>query len=127
MRARFLIALVLVLGSTSCTVHNGSQAINDQTITSQLKPGTTKAEVKALLGEPLEVRFPTPSSENWIYEAVDVKLSGWLFIPFAAGITGGGEQDARTLTILFGPDGRVKKLARGQVTVGDRGLIGATN
>lgn len=127
MRARFLFALATLLASTACTVHNGSQAINDQTITSQLKPGTTKAQVKELLGEPLEVRFPTPSSENWIYEAVDVKLSGWLFIPFAAGVTGGGEQDARTLTILFGPDGRVKKLARGQVTVGDRGLIGATN
>jgi outer membrane protein assembly factor BamE (lipoprotein component of BamABCDE complex) len=72
-----LLALVIIGGvvTPSIGVEQGNKEILDSNKTSQLVVGkTTKAEVRALFGEPNNITTRNDGWERWIYSYVKVKM-----------------------------------------------------
>lgn len=113
MRKRYLlIGLLFVIGCT--TVSSGNKRIIQEDVLSQIKEGkTTKAEVKTLLGEPLDVSFMTNGDEQWKYFYTRAKVKGATYVPIVNIFEGGVESKTDTLTILISEEGIVKRIGEG--------------
>jgi outer membrane protein assembly factor BamE (lipoprotein component of BamABCDE complex) len=70
-----LIFIVGCLTTPSLAFERGNKEILDPNKTSRLVVGkTTKAEVRAMFGEPMNFTVRTDGWEKWVYRYVDVKM-----------------------------------------------------
>lgn len=110
MKKIFGVVLLAVVAATSlgaCSYGAKNLATEThQTIESKLVKGkTTKAEVKAMFGEPQEVSNKK-GQETWGYHYT--KTSGKEWVPFYVTITGNADGKARVLEIVFNKRGVVQ-------------------
>jgi len=95
----------MLFGCVSISLPIGQKEITKKEIVSQIKTGkSTKAEVQALLGEPLAVRFMDTDEEIWQYA---YQPGGSVSFSFTL--------DLVSLTIRFTKDGIVKEKGYGRM------------
>jgi outer membrane protein assembly factor BamE (lipoprotein component of BamABCDE complex) len=101
----------------------GNERIMREKIVSQIKPGiSTKAEVKALVGNPAKVSTDT-NEEVWDYDYTISEVRVATFIPVIGTLIGGANTETYTLTIRFTKGGIVKEVAEGETTGRSGGLF----
>jgi outer membrane protein assembly factor BamE (lipoprotein component of BamABCDE complex) len=118
---RWLI-LIVVLVVAGCASW-GNEQIRDQSVISQIQPGTTtKEEIRTLIGEPTEITFSDNGDETWKYVLSKTQMRASSFIPIVGLFTGGADMQSYTLTIRF-KDNIVKFVGKGQMTGGGGNIL----
>jgi outer membrane protein assembly factor BamE (lipoprotein component of BamABCDE complex) len=118
---RWLI-LIVVLMAAGCASW-GNEQIRDQSVISQIQPGTTtKEEIRTLIGEPTEITFSDNGDETWKYVLSKTQMRASSFIPIVGLFTGGADMQSYTLTIRF-KDNIVKFVGQGQMTGGGGNIL----
>lgn len=113
-----LVALSVIVVTAACGCATakssvGNKAIADQAVVAKIEKGKSrKADVKALLGDPMAVDFTDAGFEKWLYMYTDVSASASAF--------GGGSHAIKTstLTVQFDKEGVVQNVGGGQTTGG---------
>ena len=77
---------------------------------------STKADVRALVGDPTKVNFDTSKNEIWEYVYTKASAKPASFIPIIGIFAGGADMIGNTLTILFDKNGVVEKVGSGKTT-----------
>jgi len=121
-KSLFLIVFFMLFVSACVSAH-GDKRISDKQTALQIKPGTsTKADVKGLVGEPMEVEFTDTGDEIWKYFYTRAEIRGTSFIPFVGLLVGGADTETDTITVRFNKSGIVKHVGSGHITGGGGGL-----
>lgn len=96
--------LAVLLTITACA-SSGNVSIKNETTESvdqKIQDGvTTKEQVKAAYGDPLNTSFTDSGHEIWKYEFVKTKANGTNFIPYYGAFVQGQHGKAKTLNIIF--------------------------
>ncbi|MFT9160631.1 MAG: outer membrane protein assembly factor BamE [Acetobacter sp.] len=96
-----LSALLLVAACAS----SGNESIKNETSTTvdqKIQDGvTTKDQVKAVYGDPLETSFTDSGHEIWKYVFARTRANGTNFIPYYGAFSSGYHGKAKTLIIIF--------------------------
>ena len=104
-------SVFLLLGCYSV----GDKRVADESVIAQIEIGTSsKADVERLLGKPLAVDFTDASNEKWLYNYTEAGPSGANFIP-VFGAFASPDFETHSLTVLFGEDGVVKNVGKGEM------------
>ncbi len=97
-------ALVIVLVLTVCqssAKYNESGKKFDSTHANDIKPGMDKTQILEWFGEP----FSKGESEKTLEDGKVVKAESWIYV-YAIGKPF-GKSKAKSLAVVFGPDGKV--------------------
>jgi len=112
---RAVLGFCLVLSMGCATV--GNVQIADPGTVAKIEEGkSTKADVRALVGEPTKVNFDTNKNEVWEYVLSRASVKPASFIPFVGLFAGGTDMSGNTLTVLFDKNGIVEKAGSGKTT-----------
>jgi len=97
---------------SGCAVKAGNEALGkmekSQIETQLIKGKSTKADVKAMLGDPDKTDFDNNSLEKWTYIHVRKDLKAVNYIPVANWFVQGTNDTTKTLVVLFDDNGVVK-------------------
>ena len=105
--------LVLLIGCAT----TGNVQIADPGTVSKIEEGkSSKADVRALVGEPTKVNFDTNKNEIWEYIYTKASAKPASFIPVVGLFAGGADMSGNTLTILFDKNGVVERVGSGKTT-----------
>jgi len=74
-----LVALLLCLASTGCTVATGNRDIASKAARDRIHPGMTKAEVSGIMGKPALTIDREGKSDRWAYGYAEMKWKPWPF------------------------------------------------
>lgn len=97
---------------TQRTSEVGDRRIADPAFVSAIKQGMTKAQVKALVGEPVAVDFTDAGNEKLVYSYTRITMGGSAFALQHEMVT-------HTLTVLCDKDGKVLNVGSGIQRSGD--------
>jgi len=120
-----LVLLIALAGVAvgGCVSAAGQKKITNQDVVNQIVVGkSTKADVKALLGEPANALPYGDNDEMWMYHYTRGERRATSFIPYAGAFIGGADSKMATLTVRFGSDGIVKYVGKGSMTGGGGGI-----
>jgi outer membrane protein assembly factor BamE (lipoprotein component of BamABCDE complex) len=118
-KALLLSLLCFLLGCASA----GNVQISEVSTVAKIEEGkSTKADVRALVGEPTKVNFRDDNTEVWEYVYKRGQVRPATFIPVARWFAGGVDTTGSTLTILFNKDNIVQKVGSGRITGGGGSL-----
>ncbi|MCG0995991.1 MAG: hypothetical protein LKI03_05825 [Acetobacter indonesiensis] len=96
------LTVLLLLSACSSA---GNESIRNETVESvdqKIKDGvTTKQEVRAAYGDPLETSFTDSGHEIWKYSFARMSQNGTNFIPYYGAFTAGSHGKAKTLSVIF--------------------------
>ncbi len=114
MKRTFLVfCLALLIGCATV----GNVQISDPGTVSKIEEGkSSKADVRALVGEPTKVNFDTNKNEIWEYIYTKATAKPASFIPVVGIFAGGADMSGNTLTILFDKNGVVERVGSGKTT-----------
>lgn len=120
--------LLAALSLAGCMASkSGSERIMDDQTVSKIEPGkSTKADVKALFGEPSKVTFAGTGEgeEDWDYYYTKAEVRGATWVPIYGAFKGGVDGNTSILTIRFSRDGFVKQVGRGKSAMSGGNLLG---
>lgn len=111
---------------TGCAVKAGNENLGkmekNQIDNGIVKGKTTKADVKAMLGDPDRTDFDNNGNEKWTYVHVRKDAKVVNYIPVANWFIGGTNDTTKTLVVLFADNGVVKNYinsdAKGETKAG---------
>jgi len=108
---------------SGCTT-TGNKQISESGTVAKIEEGkSTKADVKALVGEPTKVNFKdNGNTEEWEYVYKRGQVRPASFIPVVGWFAGGADMTGSTLTILFNNAGIVQKVGSGKISGGGGSL-----
>ena len=109
-------ALGLGIALLGCATTGSKRIINDNILAQIKRAESTRADVKALIGEPFKVTFTDNDEEVWDYQYVRTKPKTSSFLPVLGPWVGGSSSQIHTLTIRFTSEGIVKEIGRGKTT-----------
>lgn len=96
-----------------CTATSGNSKIKDHTqdtVDQTIVVGkTTKADVKADLGEPTAITLNDNGSENWTYVFSNATAKGVSYVPIVNLFARGADVNTKKVIILFDKKGVVQK------------------
>jgi outer membrane protein assembly factor BamE (lipoprotein component of BamABCDE complex) len=105
------IIVVLVAGILGGCASYGTESIrneSDETLSQKLVKGvSTKAQVRAQLGDPSATSFTDSGNEQWTYFLGSYTPSPTNFVPYLNMVTSGGESQTKQANILFDKKGVV--------------------
>lgn len=117
---RYLIVLLTVLAAGCMSV--GNKQLEDPELVKKIVPGTsTKADVRALAGEPTETEFSDTGEETWKYVLTKGQTRAASFVPVVGLFAGGMDMQTHTLTVRFKGD-VVSRVGSGKSTGGAGGV-----
>ena len=118
MKRFLIIAAALVLGGCMTSKTGNERIVDDQTISKIVPEKSTKADVKAILGEPGQIMFSEMrvGEETWMYFFLESSVRGSTFVPFYGLAKGGADSKTHTLNIRFSKDGIVQQVGKGTST-----------
>jgi len=134
---KYVVAMLFSMVLFGCATTGTKQILDNESVSS-IKPGkTTRTEVEALFGKPYWVStyevLAGPEEEEWNYNVVREKISGWILVPLVLGppialIAAGAAKYATSsgdefyvLSIRFSKEGIVKQVEKCKTTGhGDR-------
>lgn len=105
--------LVLLMG---CATTGNVQISDSGTVSKIVEGKSTKADVRALVGEPTKVNFDSNKNEIWEYVYKKGSVKPATFIPIVGLFAGGADVSGNTLTILFDKNGVVEKVGSGKIS-----------
>lgn len=109
-RAWPLLALLLA----GCATNVGNARIADDARLAGIQEGrSTMAEVRVALGEPQRVDFPDADSTVWHYANTKARTNGAAFIPVVGFLFMKTDVQSRSVAVLFGKDGVVRRVGVG--------------
>ena len=89
----------------------GNLAILDKDKREQVRIGTSKSQVQALIGSPTSVTFGAQGQETWSYQVAHSRLNPAVMIPVVGLFANNHDIEFTSMTLMFGDDGKVQKLA----------------
>lgn len=99
-----LTAMILLSGCAT----EGNESLKNETVTSidqKIQDGvTTKAQIRALFGDPRESSFTDSGHEQWRYSFTNASSDAANFIPLYGDLHQGTHGTEKTLTVLFNGD-----------------------
>jgi outer membrane protein assembly factor BamE (lipoprotein component of BamABCDE complex) len=108
---KIMTALLLAMVVTGCS-SVGNEAIkeeNQQTLEQKLVKGvTTKDEVRAAFGDPLDATFHNSGNEMWKYVFTKQSCNASCYFIYTAWAYSTSSGIQKTLTVLFDDNGKVK-------------------
>jgi outer membrane protein assembly factor BamE (lipoprotein component of BamABCDE complex) len=108
-----LLTVLLLLTASAC-VSTGARTITDADAVTRIEAGaSTRADVAALLGNPLTASYGEAGEETWHYAYVTLAPHPTQFVPVVKALTPQLLESSRELSVTFTPEGTVKNLARG--------------
>ncbi|RJR33379.1 MAG: outer membrane protein assembly factor BamE [Deltaproteobacteria bacterium] len=108
------LSFFIILGCYSM----GDQRVSEKGNIDQIKIGvSTKADIKALFGEPNHVTFGD-KEEMWMYMYTRLVTRPTTFIPVVGLFAGGSDMKSNTLTVMFNKEGVVTKFGPGHYSGG---------
>jgi outer membrane protein assembly factor BamE (lipoprotein component of BamABCDE complex) len=118
-----VIIYLLLFGFFSGCASTGNKQIADVGTVAKIEEGkSTKADVRALVGEPTKVNFRDDNTEVWEYVYKRGQVRPATFIPVVGWFAGGVDATGSTLTILFNKDNIVQKVGSGRISGGGGSL-----
>jgi outer membrane protein assembly factor BamE (lipoprotein component of BamABCDE complex) len=113
---RFLPAMFAALVLAGCAA-SGIRVTDDQLKT--MKPGeTTEAQAVAAFGKPTMRMRQADGSVLVLYTYVEVSTRPETFIPIVGAFVGGADSRTNTVTLRFGPDGRLMDTSASESQIG---------
>jgi outer membrane protein assembly factor BamE (lipoprotein component of BamABCDE complex) len=107
-----LLTVFLLLTASAC-VSAGARTITDTDAVSRIEAGSsTRADVAALLGNPLTASYGEAGEETWHYAYVTLAPHPSQFVPVVKALTPQLIETTRELSITFDGAGTVKNLER---------------
>lgn len=101
----------------------GNKQIADTGTVAKIEEGkSTKADVRALVGEPTKVKFRDDKTEVWEYVYKRGQVRPATFVPVVGWFAGGMDVTGSTLSILFNKDNIVQKVGSGRISGGGGSL-----
>jgi outer membrane protein assembly factor BamE (lipoprotein component of BamABCDE complex) len=117
------ISLILFCLAVSACASAGNKQITDTAAVAKIEEGkSTKADVRALVGEPTKVNFRDNNTEVWEYVYTRGQVRPATFVPVVGWFAGGMDTTGSTLTILFNNNGIVQKVGSGKISGGGGSL-----
>lgn len=116
------ICLSLALLFIGCATAGNKQIAETGTVAKIEAGKSTKAEVKALVGEPTKVTFRDDNTEVWQYVYKRSQMRPASFVPVVKWFAGGVDVTGNNLTIVFNRDGIVQKVGSGSISGGGGSL-----
>lgn len=112
--AGFIIAALSLAGCAS----SGNPKVADFNAATQVEYGkTTKAEIKAMLGEPNGKKYGANGKEIWVYSYAQVQAKPATFIPVVGLFVGGADGSAKKLIFAFDENGVLQKEGSGEAQI----------
>jgi outer membrane protein assembly factor BamE (lipoprotein component of BamABCDE complex) len=114
-----LAAALLAAGCASA----GNPKVAEFNPATQIEYGkTTKAEVRAMLGEPNGIKYGANGKEVWAYTYAQAQAKPATFIPIVGMFAGGFDSSAKKLVFVFDDKGVLQKegSGEGQIQGGSR-------
>jgi outer membrane protein assembly factor BamE (lipoprotein component of BamABCDE complex) len=122
MKIKTVSLIILCLAVWACA-SAGNVQISDPGTVARIEEGkSTKADVKALVGEPTKVNFRDDNTEVWEYVYKRGQVRPATFVPVVGWFAGGMDTTGSTLTILFNKDNIVQKVGSGRISGGGGSL-----
>jgi outer membrane protein assembly factor BamE (lipoprotein component of BamABCDE complex) len=113
---KIMVVFFALLAVSAC-VSTGAREITQPDTLGRLETGkSTKAEVTALLGFPVLVSYGRKGEETWNYYYVTEYPQAVDFVPLAAALSQGFNQNTRELTVSFDRQGLVQNLQKSRTT-----------
>ena len=117
------VLLSILIFISGCTTAGNKQISESGTVAKIEEGKSTKADVKALVGEPTKVNFKdNGNTEEWEYVYKRGQVRPASFIPVVGWFAGGADMTGSTLTILFNNAGIVQKVGSGRISGGGGSL-----
>jgi outer membrane protein assembly factor BamE (lipoprotein component of BamABCDE complex) len=117
------LSLILFCLAISACASTGNKQIADTGTVSKIEVGkSTKADVRALVGEPTKVDFRENNTEVWEYAYTRGQMRPATLIPVVGWFAGGMDTTGSTLTIVFNKDNIVQKVGSGKISGGGGSL-----
>jgi len=118
MRKVLFIGLIIVaLALTGCA-SSGNPKVADFNPATQIEYGkTTKAEIKAMLGEPNAKKYGANGKEVWAYTYAQAQAKPATFIPVIGLFAGGMDASAKKLVFAFDEKGVLQKEGSGEAQI----------
>ena len=122
MKTLFLMLLSLSILISGCA-SSGNKQIADNGAVAKIEEGkSTKADVRAFVGQPTKVNFRDDNTEVWEYVYTRGQMRPATLIPVVGWFAGGMDTTGSTLTILFNKDNIVQKVGSGKISGGGGSL-----
>jgi len=122
MKTLFLMLLSLSILISGCA-SSGNKQIADTGAVAKIEEGkSTKADVRAFVGQPTKVNFRDDNTEVWEYVYTRGQMRPATLIPVVGWFAGGMDTTGSTLTILFNKDNIVQKVGSGKISGGGGSL-----
>lgn len=117
------LSFILFCLAISACASSGNKQIADTGAVAKIEEGkSTKADVRALVGEPTKVNFRNDNTEVWEYVYTRGQMRPATLIPVVGWFAGGMDTTGSTLTILFNKDNIVQKVGSGRISGGGGSL-----
>lgn len=118
MRKVLLTALIIVALALAGCASSGNPKVADFNPATQIEYGkTTKAEIKAMLGEPNWKKYGANGKEIWVYSYGQAQMKPATFIPIVGLFAGGMDTQGRSLTFVFDEKGVIQKEGSGDAQI----------
>lgn len=117
-KAARLTAVVAVLAMVAGCASTGNPKVAEFNPATQIEYGkTTKAEIKAILGEPKAIRYGADGKEVWAYVYAQSQVKPATFVPVVGWFAGGLDGTGRKLIFVFDDKGVVQKEGSGEAQI----------
>lgn len=101
-------ASVFVLAGCSSAGNSSIKNETSATVDQKIQDGiTTKDQVRATFGDPLEINFTDSGHEVWKYNFSKSRQNGTNFIPYYGAFSSGAHGQSKTLLVIYNDQGRV--------------------
>jgi len=110
----FVVSIIAALAITGYA-SSGNPKVADFNTATQIEYGkTTKAEIKAMLGEPNGIKYGPDGKEIWTYVYAQAQAKPATFIPVIGLFAGGADTSAKKLVFVFDEKGVLQKEGSGE-------------
>ena len=118
MKSKFFFLFFTLIFLCSCSSFGTKKIIDADLILKIEKGKSSKADVKALLEDPVKITFTDNNEEIWEYSYSKSTIRPATFIPCLGLLAGGADTEIHSLTLRFGADGIVKGVGKGKMISG---------
>lgn len=116
-------SFLITIGLAACA-SNGNESLRDESESSvqnkMVEGRTTKAEVRAMYGDPLKTTSHDGGMESWTYEFKDLSADGTSYVPFANWFTATSSGTKKELVVLFDAQDIVKRYSMSESEVTEK-------
>ena len=115
LKAIILLGSLLITAGLAACASNGNESLENESessVQNKIVEGqTTKAEVHAMFGEPMNTTMLSGGQESWRYEFKDMSADGMSYVPVVNWFAGSSSGTKKELVVLFDSQNIVRRYA----------------